>query len=77
MSIGLKMSKDQKKFYRALFALVIPITIQNFISNAVNSADVFMLGYVGQEEQSVPVSALGLLFWHKLRSNHAWKPVLG
>ena len=50
MSIGLKMSKDQKKFYRALFALVIPITIQNFISNAVNSADVFMLGYVGQEE---------------------------
>ena len=50
MSIGLKMSKEQKKFYRALFALVIPITIQNFISNAVNSADVFMLGYVGQEE---------------------------
>ena len=50
MSIGLTMSKDQKKFYRALFALVIPITIQNFISNAVNSADVFMLGYVGQEE---------------------------
>ena len=50
MSIGFKISKDQKKFYKALFALVIPITIQSFISNAVNSADVLMLGYVGQTE---------------------------
>ncbi len=50
MSNRFKMSKDQKKFYKALFALVIPITIQSFISNAVNSADVFMLGYVGQTE---------------------------
>ena len=50
MKIGIKMSREQKKFYKALFALVIPITIQNFISNAVNSADVLMLGYVGQSE---------------------------
>lgn len=50
MKIGFKMSVGQKKFYKALFALVIPITIQNFISNAVNSADVLMLGYVGQSE---------------------------
>lgn len=50
MKISIKMTKEQKKFYRALFALVIPITIQNFISNAVNSADVLMLGYVGQTE---------------------------
>ena len=48
MNIGIKMSGEQKKFYKALFALVIPIAIQNFISNAVNSADVIMLGYVGQ-----------------------------
>lgn len=50
MKIGFNISKEQKKFYRALFALVIPITIQNFISSAVNSADVLMLGYVGQSE---------------------------
>ena len=50
MKVGFKMSKEQKKFYKALFALVIPITIQNFISSAVNSADVLMLGYVGQSE---------------------------
>ena len=50
MKIGFNLSKEQKKFYRALFALVIPITIQNFISSAVNSADVLMLGYVGQSE---------------------------
>ena len=50
MKIGFNISKEQKKFYKALFALVIPITIQNFISSAVNSADVLMLGYVGQSE---------------------------
>ena len=50
MSIGFKISKEQKKFYKALFALVIPITIQNFISSAVNSADVLMLDFVGQSE---------------------------
>ena len=39
-------------FYKSLFALVIPIAIQNLITSAVNSADVFMLGYVGQAELS-------------------------
>ena len=44
----------QKKdnFYKSLFALVIPIAIQNLITSAVNSADVFMLGFVGQAELS-------------------------
>lgn len=46
------MKKESKTFYRALASLVIPITIQNFITNAVNSADIFMLGYVGQTELS-------------------------
>lgn len=51
----LKAFKDKeqnKRFFSALLALVIPITIQNFISNAVNSADVLMLGAVGQTELS-------------------------
>lgn len=43
---------NSKTFYKSLFALVIPIAIQNLITSAVNSADVFMLGFVGQAELS-------------------------
>ncbi len=46
------MGAESRRFYHSLASLVIPITIQNFITNAVNSADVFMLGYVGQTELS-------------------------
>lgn len=46
------MKAQNKQFYKSLMALVLPITLQNFITNAVNSADVFMLGYVGQTELS-------------------------
>lgn len=46
------VSPEQKLFYQSLGALVVPIAIQNFISSAVNSADVFMLGYVGQSSLS-------------------------
>ena len=46
------MRSENKRFYKSLMALVLPITLQNFITNAVNSADVFMLGYVGQTELS-------------------------
>ena len=46
------MKAENRGFYRSLASLVIPITIQNFITNAVNSADVLMLGYVGQTELS-------------------------
>ncbi len=42
----------KKQFYRSLFAIVFPIVLQNLITSAVNSADVFMLGYVGQTELS-------------------------
>lgn len=42
--------KKQQGFYQKLFALVLPIALQNLITNAVNSADVLMLGYVGQTE---------------------------
>ena len=41
-----------KQFWRTLLTLVIPIAIQNFLSSAVNSVDVVMLGYVGQNELS-------------------------
>ncbi len=41
-------SSDARTFYRALFVLVGPIALQNLITAAVSSADVIMLGYVGQ-----------------------------
>ena len=41
-----------RQFWRSLLTLVIPIAIQNFLSSAVNSVDVLMLGYVGQNELS-------------------------
>ena len=47
---------DQRKrtsgFYRSLLRLVVPIAMQNLISTAVNSADVVMVGYVGQDALS-------------------------
>ena len=41
-------SSETRTFYRSLFNIVTPIALQNLISAAVNSADVVMLGYVGQ-----------------------------
>lgn len=39
---------ETKSFYKSLFVIVAPIAIQNFITAAVNSADVIMLGYVSK-----------------------------
>ncbi|MBO5094778.1 MAG: MATE family efflux transporter [Lachnospiraceae bacterium] len=41
---------ERKRFFKALAGLVVPIALQNLITNAVNSADVLMLGYVGQTQ---------------------------
>lgn len=46
------MQREKKTFYRSLAVLVVPVAVQNLLTNAVNSADVFMLGYVGQTELS-------------------------
>ncbi|MCI5606918.1 MAG: MATE family efflux transporter [Spirochaetia bacterium] len=42
------MENESKSFYKSLFHVVGPIAIQNLITAAVGSADVIMLGYVGQ-----------------------------
>ena len=54
--IFLKSSEHQKEsqaetlqFFKSLFTIVGPIALQNLISAAVGSADVIMLGYVGQD----------------------------
>lgn len=56
------MNQKAKHFYKSLTVLVIPIAIQNLITSAVNSADVFMLGYVGQAELSAVSLANQLQF---------------
>ena len=40
---------ESKHFFKSLFTIVGPIALQNLISAAVSSADVIMLGYVGQD----------------------------
>ena len=47
-----RMLKGRDGFYRELFALVLPIVIQNLISSAVSLADVVMLGQVDQTSLS-------------------------
>ena len=42
------MTQEAKNFYKDLRNVVQPMDIQNLISSAVNSADVIMLGYIGQ-----------------------------
>lgn len=42
------MIQEAKNFYKSLFHIVGPMAIQNLIAAAVTSADVIMLGYVGQ-----------------------------
>ena len=39
---------ERRSFYKSLFTIVAPIALQNLLSAAVGSADVVMLGYVGQ-----------------------------
>ena len=47
-----KTQTKQNGFYRSLFALVLPIAVQKLISTAVSSANVVMVGYVGQDALS-------------------------
>ena len=57
-----KTQTKQNGFYRSLFALVLPIAVQNLISTAVSSADVIMVGYVGQDTLSAVSLANQVMF---------------
>ena len=46
------VSFNKKEFYKNVFALVIPMAIQNLINVGVLAADVFMLGKVGENSLS-------------------------
>lgn len=46
MALGSK--EERRFFYRSVFSLVLPMALQNLINVAVTSADVLMLGSVGE-----------------------------
>ncbi|MGL4688413.1 MAG: MATE family efflux transporter, partial [Fusobacteriaceae bacterium] len=46
----LKKFRENKKFYRTLVVITIPIVIQNLIASSINMLDTVMIGNVGQEE---------------------------
>lgn len=50
--LWLSKRPDRMKLYKSLLVLVVPISIQNLLMALVNSVDIFMLGYVGQNELS-------------------------
>ena len=50
--ISIRSVARKRAFWKQLLTLVIPIAVQYLLSNAVNSADVVMIGKVGQEELS-------------------------
>ena len=48
MSMNDTQQNEQKLFYRSVVSLVLPMALQNLINVAVVSADVIMLGKVGE-----------------------------
>lgn len=45
----LKLDAEGKEFYKKVFALVIPMALQNLINTGITTADVVMLGKVGED----------------------------
>ena len=43
-----------KKFYKTLFSLALPIAMQNFISSSLNMVDTLMIGKLGE----APIAAV-------------------
>ncbi len=50
------LKQDDKKFYRALLAITIPIALQNLIGAALNMVDTVMIGQLGETQ----IAAVGL-----------------
>ena len=45
---SLQRQQESRQFYRSVVALVLPMALQNLVNVAVTSADVIMLGRVGE-----------------------------
>lgn len=58
----LKRYVGDKSFYKMLFAVAVPIILQNFITNLVNMLDNIMVGSLGTEEVSAVAIVNQLMF---------------
>ena len=57
----LKHFKQPKKFYRNVFALMVPMILQNIITNTVGLADTFMVGMLGEQYlAAMPIAMIPL-----------------
>ncbi len=66
MRIGLKVSREQKQFYRNLCAMVLPIAFQNLMTALVSASDALMLGFLEQEALSAVSLAGQVTFVYNL-----------
>lgn len=48
--------RGDKKFYRKVFIIALPIVIQNFITSSLNIVDTIMIGSLGEKE----IAAVGI-----------------
>ena len=77
------MEINKKKFYRQVFALVIPMALQNLINVGVTAADVLMLGRVSEKSfRCIPCRADTVChdtgpFWYNIGCNGFDRTVLG
>ncbi|MBR2529665.1 MAG: MATE family efflux transporter, partial [Lachnospiraceae bacterium] len=55
-----------KQFYKSVFAIALPITVQNGISNVVNMLDNLMVGRIGTEQLSGVSIVNDLIFVYQL-----------
>ena len=80
----LKYLFQDRKFYRTLLILAIPIAAQNFVASTVNMVDTIMIGQLGETEIAAVGQANQLFFfvcsyavWGQQRLIHFYSPVLG
>ena len=56
------VTKGSSSFNKDILRLAVPIVLQNIVTTAVNSADVIMLGFVGQDALSAGSLANQVMF---------------
>ena len=74
------VTKGSSSFNKDILRLAVPIVLQNIVTTAVNSADVIMLGFVGQNALSAGSLANQVMFIlqrYFFRCYHACRTVLG
>ena len=69
----IKLNEDNKKFYKTLITLCIPIIIQNLLSNLINMIDTVMVGGLGE----VSVASIGIANQYFFLYNMALSGIIG